>query len=279
VAATFNERSVAAETIAAGVQRQRLLDRGRIAHTRIFLDRLSLSPRASTALDVANADIAWVQVLHGSATLKSGDADAALDEKHIAFIPPGFTGTLSTPSGAAILCASVPDAARFDLALANAAPPLRVVDWTCEPVLASEHDARKRIYVATPALFGTKAIKGEMIIYPPGTQAPSHHHEGAEHFMYVLRGRGTVYANERPFAVRQGDTIYYPDRERHYLQAAKDEELVFAEYFAPAEFRTVWVDESQICTWHPTGRDIAGRPPVREIKAHSSAEVANPADV
>jgi quercetin dioxygenase-like cupin family protein len=118
-----------------------------------------------------------------------------------------------------------------------------------------------------------------MIIYPPGTAAANHHHEGAEHFMYVLRGRGTVYANERPFALRKGDTIYYPDRERHYLEAAKDEELVFAEYFAPAEFRTVWVDDSQVCTWHPTGRDIEGRVPVREIKAHSSAEVANPADV
>jgi hypothetical protein len=41
----------------------------------------------------------------------------------------------------------------------------------------------------TPKLAGTKAIKGEMIIYPPGTAAANHHHEGAEHFMYVLRGR------------------------------------------------------------------------------------------
>ena len=154
-----------------------------------------------------------------------------------------------------------------------------MVDWTREPVLDSEHDARKRIYLVTPKLSGTKAIKGEMIIYPPGTAAANHHHEGAEHFMYVLRGRGTVYANEKPFAVRQGDVIYYPDRERHYLEAAADEELVFAEFFAPAEFKTIWVDESQICTWNPTGRDIEGRLPAREIKAHSSAEVLSPRDV
>ena len=278
MAATFNERSVAAETVAAGVQRQRLLDRGRVAHTRIFLDRLSLSPRASTALDVANADIAWVQVLHGSATLKSGDADAALDEKHIAFIPPGFTGTLSTPSGAVILCATVPQAARFDPALANAAPPLRVVDWTCEPVLASEHDARKRIYVATPALFGTKAIKGEMIIYPPGTQAPSHHHEGAEHFMYVLQGRGTAYANEKPLPVSEGDLIYYDECERHYLKSEGDEDMVFVEFFVPGQYLTVWTAGANVCTWNPTGRTISGGRPVRDIRGHSSA-LPTPQDV
>ena len=153
------------------------------------------------------------------------------------------------------------------------------MDWTREPVLDSEHDARKRIYLVTPKLFGTKAVKGEMIIYPPGTQAANHHHEGAAHFMYVLRGRGTVYANEKPLPVRTGDVIYYPDLERHYLEAAADEELAFVEYFAPAEFKTIWVDESQICAWLPTGRDIRGRAPAREIKAHSSAEVESPQDV
>src|SRR3569623_1472524 len=126
---------------------------------------------------------------------------------------------------------------------------------------------------------GAALLKGEMIIYPPGTAAANHHHEGAEHFMYVLRGRGTVYAIEKPFAVRAGDVIYYPDRERHFLEAAKDDELVFAEFFAPAEFRTIWVDESQVCTWLPTGRDIEGRVPLREIAAHSSAQVASPLDV
>lgn len=97
--------------------------------------------------------------------------------------------------------------------------------------------------------------------------------------MYVLRGRGTVYASEQPHPVRAGDVIYYPDRERHYLEAAKDDELVFAEFFAPAEFKTIWVNAGEVCTWQPTGRDIFGRPPAREIKGHSSAEFASPQDV
>ena len=97
--------------------------------------------------------------------------------------------------------------------------------------------------------------------------------------MYVLRGRGTVYASGHPFPVRKGDIIYYPDRELHYLQAAADDELVFAEFFAPADFKTVWVDESKVCAWLPTGRDIRGRVPLREIKAHSVAAVVSPDDV
>jgi quercetin dioxygenase-like cupin family protein len=194
-------------------------------------------------------------------------------------LPPGFAGTLRSARGAALLFGAIPNAARLDAGVTSRPPRLRVSDWTREPVLDSEHDARKRIYLVTPKLSGTKAVKGEMIIYPPGTAAANHHHEGAEHFMYVLRGRGTVYANEKPFAVRAGDVIYYPDRERHYLEAAQDEELVFAEFFAPAEFKTIWVDDSQVCTWLPTGRDIEGRVPVREIAAHSSAQVASPLDV
>ena len=44
---------------------------------------------------------------------------------------------------------------------------------------------------------------------------------------------------------------------------------MFAEFFAPAEFKTIWVNENEICAWLPTGRDIRGRMPAREIKAHS----------
>ena len=47
----------------------------------------------------------------------------------------------------------------------------------------------------------------------------------------------------------------------------------------PGEYTTIWVDNTEICTWLPTGRDIRGEKPVREIKAHSSAEIASPADV
>ena len=275
MATIFNQSTVAGEPAGAGVLRQRLLSESRVPGTVILLDRLTLEPGGEMPLTVPASSVAWLQVLEGKGQLGRDK----LTDAHVAFLPGGFSADLRTQTGAAVLYGEIPQAAKLDPGFTKNLLPLRITDWTREPVLDSEHDARKRIYLVTPKLFGTKAVKGEMIIYPPGTAAADHHHEGAEHFMYVLRGRGTVYANEKPFPVKAGDVIYYPDRERHYLEAAKDEELVFAEFFAPAEFKTIWVDESQVCAWLPTGRDIRGRTPAREIKAHSSAEALSPGDV
>ena len=279
MATIFNQSAIAPEPAGTGVERQRLLTAERIKGTQILLDRLSLAPGGELTIAVPPESLAWLHMLSGEAWLAQAAGRNRLTEAHLAFLPPGFQGTLTSARGAALLQGAVPNAGRLDPNFAASPPNFRTIDWTREPVLDSQHDARKRIYLVTPKLFGTKAVKGEMIFYPAGTSAANHHHEGAEHFMYVLRGRGTVYANELPHPVQQGDVIYYPDRERHYLSAAADTDMVFAEFFAPGEFVTVWVDESQICTWLPSGRDIRGTIPVREIKAHSSAEVMSPQDV
>jgi quercetin dioxygenase-like cupin family protein len=279
MATIFNESTIAAEPAEHGTARQHLLTDARVPGTRLLLDRLTLASGGEARVAVPARGLAWFQILEGEAVLTHDGERQTLTDAHVVFLPPGYSATLSSSRGATFLMSEIPDAASLDSGLIKTPPEFRVVDWTREPMLDSEHDARKRIYLVTPKLFGTKAVKGEMIIYPPGTAAANHHHVGAEHFMYVLRGHGTVYANEKPFPVRQGDVIYYPDLERHYLKAAPDAELVFAEYFAPGEFKTIWVNESEICTWHPTGRDIRGRTPAREIKAHSSADVLSPQDV
>lgn len=279
MAVTFNESSVPAEPLGNQVRRQRLLTNSRVKGTNILLDCLTFGPGGRAEFNVAAGNLAWFQILDGSATLEHAHSKQELSDSHIAFLPPGFKGVIESKLGAALLYAEVPDADRFDVNFANTPPALRVVDWTREPVLDSQHDARKRIYIVTPKLFGTKAIKGEMIIYPPGTEAANHHHEGAEHFMYVTQGRGTAYANERPIQVQKGDLIYYDDRERHYLKCEGDEDMVFVEFFVPGEYKTVWAPGAAVCTWLPSGRDIRGERPVREINAHSSAEVTAAEDI
>lgn len=279
MAIAFNEATVEAETAGNGARRQRLLTRARLPGTNILLDRVSLSPGGSIELSVGAGDIAWFQMLDGAAELRIGSTAKPLTDGHVAFLPPGTLAGITSASGATLIHATVPDAGRFDSRLASAPPPFRALDWRREPVLDSQHDARKRIYLVTPKMFGTKVLKGEMIIYPKGTMAANHHHEGAEHFMYILRGRGTAWASEQPFPVRAGDVVYYHDLERHYLKADDDSELAFSEFFVPGEYRTIWVNEAEVCTWLPTGRDILGGKPVREIRAHSSADVVSPADV
>ena len=278
MAVTFNESSVWAEVVIPGVERQRLLTPSRVPGTKILLDRMKVEPNGTFELRVGAGDLAWFQMLEGEALLTHGTAKVQLGATHIVFLPAGFSGTFATRDGAVFLHAQVPNATRFDTEAADQLPQFRVVDWTREPVLDSEHDARKRIYVVTPKLFGPKAIKGEMIIYPPGTEASNHHHEGAEHFMYVLQGRGTAYANEKPIPVRKGDLIHYDDRERHFLRSEGEEDMVFVEFFVPGVYKTVWAPNAPVCTWNPTGRTIRGEKPVREIAGHSSA-LPTPQDV
>ncbi len=279
MALTINESTITPEPIANGVTRQRLLTERHTTGGKVLLDRVNIAASANQGINIAATDLAWIQILEGEATLTHGNAADSLTTAHIVFLPPCFNGTLATGKGVTLVHATVPNAARFDAAFTQNPPQFRIVDWTREPMLDSEHDARKRIYVATPKLFGTKAIKGEMIIYPPGTEASNHHHEGAEHFMYVLKGRGTAYANESPIPVRKGDLIYYGDRERHYLRSEGDTEMAFVEFFVPGEYKTIWAPGAPVCTWTPTGKSLSGAKPVREIAKHSSADVASPIDV
>jgi len=279
MAVTFNESTVATEPFGVDAKRQRLLTEARVAGTKILLDRLTLGAAAVIELAVPADSLAWFQMLDGAATLSRKEGDEQLTASHIVFLPPSFRGTLTCGGSAALLYAEVPNAASHDADFAAHPPQFRIVDWTREPVLDSEHDARKRIYVMTPKLFGTKALKGEIIIYPPGTQASNHHHEGAEHFMYVTAGRGTAFANESPLPVRKGDLIYYADRERHYLRSEGSEDMIFVEFFVPGVYKTVWAPGAPVCTWTPTGKSISGDKPQREIGRHSSARVGSPQDV
>lgn len=279
MAIAFNESTVPGEVAGRGARRQPLLTRDRLADTNILLDRVTLEAGGSIVLDVGAGDIGWFQMLEGEARLTLGTRVEHLTDGHVVFLPPGASATLDAAKPAALIHATVPDAKRFDKAFERSPPEFRAVDWRREPVLDSQHDARQRIYLVTPKLFGTKVLKGEMIIYPKGTIAANHHHEGAEHFMYMIRGWGTAWASEKPFPVRAGDVVYYHDLERHYLKADDDSELVFSEFFVPGEYATIWVNENEVCTWLPSGRDIGGEKPVREIKAHSSADISSPADV
>jgi quercetin dioxygenase-like cupin family protein len=279
MAISFNERAVEAQPFGVHGYRQRLLTAARVKGSHVLLDRWTLGPGAEVELGIASGELAWFQLLEGEAALASPAGSQFLTPDHVAFLPPGFRGTLAAHNDAKVLYAEVPEAARFDPRLSALPPGPRITDWTREPVLDSEHDARKRIYVVTPGLSGTKAIKGEMIFYPPGTECPNHHHEGAEHFMVVLAGGGTAWANEQPFHVKKGDLIWYANRERHYLKSDPLEGMRFVEYFVPGECTTVWAPGAQVCTWRPTGKDIRGRPPARDISRHSSRDFAIPQDV
>jgi quercetin dioxygenase-like cupin family protein len=236
-----------------------------IGNDQIELDRVMLDPGATYGIDLNPAMVGWVQVLSGTGSL----ADTAATPDLITYLPFGFSGAFVAGDEATVLLvARVPDAARFDPDIADMPDALRQVDWTHEPVLESEHDARKRVYMATPALAGTHAFKGEMISYPPGASAPEHHHVGAEHFQYVISGRGTALLDGTGHVLEAGDVLYNYEHEPHAFINQSDSDFVFVEFFVPGPCETIWSPGANVCAWLPTGVDSAGRKPAREIGYH-----------
>jgi len=248
-----------------GVDVVRLLTPEAIGNDQIELDRVMLAPGAVHQINLDPAMVGWVQVLSGAGSL--ADTDATPDM--MSYLPVGFSGAfVAGPEATELLVARVPDAARFDPDIATMPGDLRQVDWTREPVLESEHDARRRVYMATPALAGTHAFKGEMISYPPGASAPEHHHVGAEHFQYVMSGRGTALLDGTGHVLEAGDVLYNYEHEPHAFINQSDTDFVFVEFFVPGPCKTIWSPGANVCAWLPTGVDSAGREPAREIGYH-----------
>ena len=270
MAELFNVDTVAEASLTDGIRLQRLIDENRVPHTRCRFDLLTMEAGAELELDIAETDLTWTQILEGAATLSSDDDEDALGALHVSFLPPGYRGKLTSEGGAVLVRLDITNAVAFDPGLNELDPVAQFFDLSAEPVLQSEHDERTRIYVATKKLFGTTALAGELVIFPAGTASANHHHVGAEHFQYILRGTGTVFINETPHRIRPGDLVYKYDGERHYCQNDDKEELAFLEFFAPGSWETVWVDADRSCTWSPTGQNLQGGEASRHITSHTS---------
>jgi quercetin dioxygenase-like cupin family protein len=272
----FNQSTIAPAVMEDGVACQSLLNKQRVPDILFGLDRLAISAGGHKVLAIAPGALAWFQMITGTATIRIAERMLPVATNHVGLLPPGFEGTLMSDAGATLLLALVPDVTRLDPAISAHPPAFRLVDWQDEPLLQSEHDARKRIYVVTPKMFGTRAIRGEMIIYPPGTQCPVHHHEGGAHFMFFLAGQGTCHAGtDQVMAVRPGDVVYYHDREPHWVKGGSNGNLVFLEFFVPSAVATVWADPSKVCTWLPTGASYRGNKPSRTIEKHVHSHLAD----
>jgi quercetin dioxygenase-like cupin family protein len=175
------------KSVLAEKRRVELLDASVLNSDFCEVSLVLIDPEQPFVDHIGSDDLVWFQVLRGSGTVGEYEIDAS----SIGFAGPECALRIEATLELELLWTRVPRAHRFDADLSDNAGELQVIDWGNEPVLQSEHDARTRIYVSTPKLIGTGAIKAEIISYPAGTSAPEHHHEGAEHFQYVLSGSGT----------------------------------------------------------------------------------------
>ncbi|MBH98919.1 MAG: hypothetical protein CMM56_10780 [Rhodospirillaceae bacterium] len=270
MAELFNHDSVKVEILPGGAKRQRLIDDTRVSGSECIFDRLVLDSGTKLEINVSETEIIWAQLLKGSAALADGKQHSKLDQQHVFFLPPKFSGTLSTTTGATCIFLKVCNALKFDPDLAATSSNAKLFDLGSEPILESKHDERTRVYVATKNLFNTTALAGELVIFPAGSMSANHHHIGAEHFQFILSGEGTVFLNETPYPLRSGDLVYKYDGERHYCHNHGDEEFTFVEFFVPGKWETIWADPERSCTWSPTGKSLQGGTASRKITAHTS---------
>ncbi len=260
-----------AKSVGDGISVAMLLSPENTGSDHVLLDLVTLAGGAALEMALDDGAMGWLQVLDGVGTLAG--FDAPLDAEGITYLPLGYAGAFTaTAEATRLLRATVPAAVRFDADVAATPDVPRTADWTREPVLKSEHDARSRIYMATRGLTGTEAYRGEMIRYPAGTAAPAHHHEGAEHFQYVMTGTGTAVLAGEEHSLSAGDVLYNYENEVHSFYNDHDDEFSFVEFFVPGGCKTVWAPGAEVCAWVPTGADIKGRPPARDIAYHVHGE-------
>jgi quercetin dioxygenase-like cupin family protein len=246
-----------------------LLNSQIIGNDQIELDFIIVPNGSSYVIRLAETSVGWLQILSGTGSIGKN----AITKDNIVYFSLGLADDFQANEGdCTLLIARIPHAKRFDPDIEAMPEGLTSVDWTREPVLQSEHDARKRVYMATPALAGTIAFKGEMITYPPGSAAPEHHHVGAEHFQYVLSGQGTAILDGKPTRLDEGDLLYNYQNEPHAFINETSDEFIFVEFFVPGPCETVWSPGANLCAWLPTGVDTEGRKPSRNIGYHVHGE-------
>ena len=223
--------TIAEHVVSKGVSHKLLLNRHETGDSRLEIKKYIVDSEAEIELNLENDSLSWFHALTEGIKIDS----VTLDQQSLLVLK-GNNKTVIQNSGfstAEILLCTVPKVSRF-LGEGEAIPfKTHSVDWSVEPVLLSQFDSRKRIYLASPGLWqGLSCVKGEMIIYPKGGTAPLHHHENAEHFQYIMEGTGTVTFENSEHIVEKGDILYFFENEVHAFENKDADEFVFAEFFA-----------------------------------------------
>lgn len=241
-----------------------LLNEKNVPDKRVTLDQIKVSENQKFNLTSPPNGLIWFHVLKGF--LKS--TDKSFDDSQMTLITSGFSLDLLAINESELLIGTVQDATIYEKDFKEQTKPIVSFDWTKEPVLRAEHDSRERIYLASKGLLATEVIKGEMITYPKGASGGAHHHEGAHHFQFVLKGEGVAVLEGKEFSLSVGDVLYNLENEVHYFYNKQDSDFVFIEYFIPGESKTVWQPDANVCGWVPTGIDSQGRKPSRDLSYH-----------
>ncbi|MFQ5711668.1 MAG: cupin domain-containing protein [Candidatus Geothermarchaeales archaeon] len=84
---------------------------------------------------------------------------------------------------------------------------------------------RARVFIDEQKI-GKKDVVMGMSIYGPGMAAPFHTHTGSE-TMFIVHGKGRFGTRDDSVEVSEGDVLYFPAGEEHFLENIGSRTLEF----------------------------------------------------
>lgn len=261
-----------------GIKCKNILNPGSLDDDRIIIDYYEMSQKSSLDFNNNENDITWIQVISGRLDTYYPNTyipGRRVDESKIIFIKGSQNISLDSSKNSTFIVTRIPN---YKIHENNAndkfESDLRIINWGNEPILQSEHDDRKRVYLLSDVLAGSDSVKGELIIYPRETSCPEHYHTGAEHYQFITSGSVLAVLDGTEYELNQFDLLYNFENEPHWFYT-KDSQCEFVEFFIPGEHKTIWTQTTNVCTWSPIGTDINGKSPSRHIEKHVAGEGKN----
>ena len=80
-----------------------------------------------------------------------------------------------------------------------------------------------------------KALGGFLVMLPAGGEIPNHYHDKRESLIVMIAGEATEIVEGEAFAIRAGDVLFIPAKERHGMVNRSDREVRYLEFFTPVD--------------------------------------------
>ena len=238
-----------------------LLRQDDLDDSRITIDYYQLSNGAQLDYLNKDSDISWIQILSGGIKISDGD----LNKDHIVLVKGKKEMQFSASSDTDLAITKINNYKIFESDASDAFDSqISIINWGNEPILKSEHDDRKRVYLLSELLAGTDSVKGELIIYPKNTSCPEHYHVGAQHYQLITEGEVIAVLDGKETKLE--NMMFYIILRMNRIGFIQMKKLRFCRIFVPGENKTVWTKTTNVCTWSPMGVDINGQSPSRHIE-------------
>jgi mannose-6-phosphate isomerase-like protein (cupin superfamily) len=120
------------------------------------------------------------------------------------------------------------DATRIDNRERNAVDTTSVAE---SPL--NERGGQSAYLLLAKGQFGSQNLAITWVDCPPGTEQPTHHHDGLEQVYVIVRGQGTMLVGTERQAVEAGTLVFVPPDTDHAIRNDGSELLSYVSATAP----------------------------------------------